>query len=104
MVGTVVIKWGGGLITYKDKLCTANQDVIDSLAKICNNTSKNLVIIHGAGSFGHMKAKKHRLADGRIDGLGQDLAVDEVREDMLKLNQIVVSALRSHGLLSLIHI
>ena len=98
MVGTVVIKWGGGLITHKDKLCTSNQDVIDSLAKICSNTSKNLVIIHGAGSFGHMKAKKHRLADGRIEGLDQDSAVKEVRDDMLKLNQIVVSALRSHGL------
>ena len=62
MAGTVVIKWGGGLITHKDQLCTVNSEVIESLAKVCADSSKRLVIVHGAGSFGHMKAKKFRLA------------------------------------------
>ena len=98
MGGTVVIKWGGGLITHKDKLCTVNQGVIESLAEVCKNSSKNLVIVHGAGSFGHMKAKKYRLADGRIEGIEQDEAVQDVRNDMLELNQIVVTALQAKGL------
>ena len=98
MAGTVVIKWGGGLITHKDKLCSVNQNVIDSLANVCKNSNKKLVIVHGAGSFGHMKAKKFRLAEGRVAGLSQDEAVAEVRNDMLELNQKVVSSLKSRGL------
>ena len=98
MAGTVVIKWGGGLITHKDKLCTVNQTVIDALADVCKNSTNRLVIVHGAGSFGHMKAKKFRLAEGRVEGLSQDGAVAEVRNDMLELNQKVVSSLESRGL------
>ena len=47
MAGTVVIKWGGGLITYKDKLCTVNQTVIDALADVSALTvhvKRNLVL------------------------------------------------------------
>lgn len=98
MVGTVVVKWGGGLITHKDQLCTVNKDVIDSLAEVCSKSSKKLVIVHGAGSFGHMKAKEYRLAEGRIEGLDQDPIVEEVRSDMLQLNKFVVDALKSRGL------
>ena len=68
MAGTVVIKWGGGLITFKEQLCTVNIEVIDALAEVCSKTEKRLVIVHGAGSFGHMKAKKFRLSEGRIAG------------------------------------
>ena len=68
MAGTVVIKWGGGLITHKDQLCTVKLEIIRSLAEVCSKISKKLVIVHGAGSFGHLKAKKYRLAEGRISG------------------------------------
>ncbi len=97
MPGTVVIKWGGGLITHKDRLCSVNMEVIDSLSKVCASSNKNLVIVHGAGSFGHMKAKKFRLAEGDIPGLEQLQAVDEVRNDMLELNRIVTESLSEHG-------
>ena len=98
MGGTVVIKWGGGLITHKDQLCTVNQSVIDSLSEVCANSGKNLIIVHGAGSFGHLKAKKFRLAEGRITGIDQDKAVSDVRKDMQELNRIVSNALESRGL------
>ena len=97
MGGTVVIKWGGGLITFKDQLCTVNQDVIDALAKACSQTDKRLVIVHGAGSFGHLKAKQFRLAEGRIDELSQDEAIYDVRSDMLTLNKFVMDSLAKHG-------
>ena len=98
MAGTVVIKWGGGLITHKDQLCTVNFGVIKSLANVCSQTSKKLVIVHGAGSFGHLKAKEYRLAEGRLEGLDQDSAIEEVRNDMLKLNSVVVQELEAQGL------
>ena len=97
MGGTVVIKWGGGLITHKDQLCTANTEVIESLAKACADSSKRLVIVHGAGSFGHLKAKKFRLAEGRIKGMNQDDAVESVRSDMKSLNKLVMEALQRAG-------
>ncbi len=98
MGGTVVIKWGGGLITHKDQLCTVNLDVIDSLAKACSKSTKKLVIVHGAGSFGHMVAKKFRLAEGRVAGLNQDEAIERVRKDMIDLNNYVLSSLQKYGL------
>ena len=98
MSGTVILKWGGGLITRKSNLCEANYGVIDSLSEICRRSDKNLVIIHGAGSFGHLKAKKYRLAEGNIPGIDQNTGVKEVRNDMLELNSIVVKSLQNHGL------
>ena len=98
MSGTVILKWGGGLITRKSNLCEANYGVIDSLSEICIRSDKNLVIIHGAGSFGHLKAKKYRLAEGDISGIDQNTGVKEVRNDMLELNSIVVNSLQNHGL------
>tara|TARA_B100000212_G_scaffold274295_1_gene213795 strand:+ start:6178 stop:6966 length:789 start_codon:yes stop_codon:yes gene_type:complete len=98
MGGTVVIKWGGGLITEKSQLCTINQTVVDSLADVCSKSDKRLVIVHGAGSYGHLKSKEFRLAEGNIESLDQDSAVSEVRSDMLKLNGIVLESLRNKGI------
>ena len=98
MAGTVVIKWGGGLITFKDQLCTVNLEVIDALAEVCSRTDKRLVIVHGAGSFGHLKAKKYRLAEGRIPDISQDDAIADVRSDMLELNKFVMDSLSKFGL------
>ena len=98
MSGIVVIKWGGGLITHKDRLRTVNAEVIDALAKACSKSSKRLVIVHGAGSFGHLKAKEFRLAEGRISGFAQDNAIAEVRSDMLELNKLVLNSLSEHGI------
>jgi len=100
----VVIKWGGGLITKKDELKQAKLDVIDSLAQQvleCNLAGIDVILVHGAGSFGHLKAKKYRLAEGRLDdvqsrnlgALTQDEAIVEVRNDMLELNQHIMNAL-----------
>ena len=98
MAGTVVIKWGGGLITFKDQLCTVNLEVIDALAKACSQTEKKLVIVHGAGSFGHLKAKQFRLAEGQIEELSQEEAIYDVRSDMLTLNKFVMDSLAKHGI------
>ncbi len=97
MGGIVVIKWGGGLITHKDQLCTVNSTVIDALAEVCSKSSKQLIIVHGAGSFGHLKAKESRLSEGRIAGMSQDSAIGEVRSDMLKLNNHVIKSLNNYG-------
>lgn len=97
----VVLKWGGGLITEKDQMKTVRTDVLDRLADqlhTCITEGLDVILVHGAGSFGHLKAKKYRLADGALpevdfEPLTQHEAVTDVRNDMLELNQHVMEAL-----------
>ncbi|WP_338174337.1 isopentenyl phosphate kinase [Candidatus Poseidonia alphae] len=100
----VVIKWGGGLITKKEVLKQPLLDVIGSLADQileCNREGIDVILVHGAGSFGHLKAKTYRLAEGRLNTseahslgpLTQDEAIEEVRNDMMELNRHIMDAL-----------
>ena len=101
----VVVKWGGGLITHKDRMKSVRSDVLDDLAdqlESCVAAGLDVILVHGAGSFGHLKAKAYRLADGRCptDDLPGDMTQDEavaaVRADMSELNQHVLSALTKY--------
>ncbi len=109
MVRRVVIKFGGALITKKDEQCVARLDIIRNLCSVVHSISQDgvqVIIVHGAGSFGHLKAKLWRLNEGQIPGFNvlddscksQLEAVGEVRSDMLELNSIVVSELENLGL------
>ena len=90
MQGPIIIKFGGGLITIKDQLCSPKIDVIHNLAKSVQhlvNKDIQVIIVHGAGSFGHLKAKYWKLHEGRTNvGLPtedvlvtQDEAIESVR-------------------------
>ena len=87
MAAKVVMKLGGGLITDKSSFKTAKKGVIDS---ICSEISKiianghSVILIHGAGSFGHLLAKKWSLAGGIDDEISEQQrdAVLKVRSDM----------------------
>jgi len=113
----VVLKFGGGLITVKEKLLTARQQVIDALAgaiAVIQAAGRSPIIVHGAGSFGHIKAKRWRLHEGRIHGwapesidddgiISQDEACVSVHRDMLILNARVVESLTRVGLVTSVH-
>ena len=63
----VVVKWGGGLITEKNQLCTVDRDIIRSLVGTiitCHDNDLDVILVHGAGSFGHLRAKQWRLNEG----------------------------------------
>lgn len=100
----VVVKWGGGLITDKATMKSVNIDLLDRLAEELRtvvNNGVDVLLVHGAGSFGHLKAKQYRLAEGRIQGFSdgemtQDEAVLAVQHDMLELNDHVMAALTAH--------
>ena len=47
MGGKVVIKFGGGLITDKENMCTPNLDVIDSLVDVLSKVEKQIILVHG---------------------------------------------------------
>ena len=70
MGNVVVIKFGGGLITDKSKMCTPEFVIIDNLVnavKQCMEFGLKVIVVHGAGSYGHLRAKYWRLNEGLMD-------------------------------------
>ena len=68
MVRRIVIKFGGALITKKDEECVANVEIIRKLCSVVHEITQRgiqVIVVHGAGSFGHLKAK--RRSKGCID-------------------------------------
>ena len=62
----IILKIGGSILTNKD--APESEVDSDSLKRIAreiksslDNSSKELIIVHGAGSFGHPPAKNIRL-------------------------------------------
>lgn len=106
MTPAVVVKLGGGLITDKASLTTLRASLLKRLAEeiaAAVNAGIHVLVVHGAGSFGHLRAKAWALAEGRSDVQGndgcanQDEAVEMVRADMLALSKHVASALHDAG-------
>ena len=40
------------------------QDALNQIAEILKNSKKKIIIVHGAGSYGHPIAKKYGIAEG----------------------------------------
>ena len=111
----VIIKWGGGLITDKSSLCTPDLEILEHLAQTittCQSNNVDVVLVHGAGSFGHLRSKHWRLNEGFIPHevfenddtcLSQWEAVHQVRKEMLQLNSLVCEALIRNNLTPVIH-
>lgn len=65
--GRIVIKLGGGLITNKNLSKTINKEAIKNVCntiKQLNDEGYVLIIVHGAGSYGHILSKKMDIANG----------------------------------------
>jgi len=94
--GTVVLKLGGSLITEKDRpetldgpaLSTACEAIADALA---SGAVERLVVVHGAGSFGHHHANEHGVST--TAGTHDAGVVMDVHGAMTTLNRFVLSRL-----------
>lgn len=91
----VILKIGGSVITKKEKPLTARLKGIRSVAEAVAEFGEPLVLVHGAGSFGHFLAKKHGLS--RHPSMARPEAVSEIRGSVMKLNSMVIEALRLRG-------
>jgi len=92
-----IIKLGGSVITDKAKDCTFKQKVMDNLSEQIKRAGKEAIIIHGAGSFGHIIAKKYDLNSG-YKRLEQIKGFSETHEKVQALNSLVLKSLQSAGL------
>jgi isopentenyl phosphate kinase len=93
---TKVLKIGGSILTDKTRGDAARQDEISRVAREIASRPEDLVLVHGAGSFGHIPAKKY--------GLPQNVSPEGLRvthDSVARLNDLMVKALSRAGVDSL---
>ncbi|MHA2330818.1 MAG: isopentenyl phosphate kinase [Candidatus Hodarchaeales archaeon] len=95
-----IIKLGGALITDDSRDFTTKPEIIENIAdqiiEVLNQAKKKLILIHGAGSFGHVHAAKYKLNDGYNEKLSPGLVV--THDSMLELNQIIRDIFAKKGM------
>ncbi len=102
MDNLVFIKWGGSLITEKDKPFTVRPNVIGDLSEelaqlIRSNPNTKFVLGHGSGSFGHSVAKHHHTIEGVHSSAGWH-GFTEVWHAARTLNNIIMNSLQKTGI------
>jgi len=91
-----ILKIGGSILTDKSKPSCPRSMEIARIAREIAAAPFDLVLVHGAGSFGHVPAKKYGLPEA-FSPEGLRVTHDSV----LKLNELVVTALGRAGAMPL---
>ena len=100
----IVVKLGGSVITDKSTPETVDDRALERAASALaevrasggNETHPPMVVVHGAGSFGHHHAERHGLTVH--EGTHDATALWDVHDAMRRLNDRVTTALREAGL------
>ena len=105
----MIIKFGGSVITDKSKSYRFRAKDTERLVKEIksyqravsksgvNSKAEQLVLVHGAGSFGHILANKYKLDEG-FESPKQLIKVAEVKKDVRELNLKVLKILIDNNL------
>jgi len=88
----ILIKLGGSVITHKEKYRSLNLKAMERLASEIASAGKEVVLVHGAGSFGHMVAHEYQLNQG-FKERRQLEGVAKVQKDVRDLNQMMMRSL-----------
>jgi len=96
-MSVALVKLGGSVITDKTRYRVFNQESADRLAGEIASSGKQVVLVHGAGSFGHMLAHEHQLHKGYLSD-SQRFGVARVQWDVRDLNREVMQCLDHAGL------
>lgn len=91
-----IIKLGGSVITDKRRKNSFEKVRTQCLVSEIKEAGKKTIIVHGAGSFGHILAKKYELHKG-FKNSNQIKALAEVQKDVKTLNLMVLSAFQDQG-------
>jgi isopentenyl phosphate kinase len=95
----IIIKLGGSAVTDKRKEFTPRPVVIESVADQLLETEKQVILVHGGGSYGHPLAKEFELHKGFKDA-AQLKGISQTRYSMTELNQLILSALIRKGIVA----
>jgi isopentenyl phosphate kinase len=93
----ILIKLGGSVITDKSEYRKFNQEQTARLCREIAAAGKGVMIVHGAGSFGHVIAKQYSLQYGLQD-FRQVPAVAQVQHDVRELSLRVTEELMKAGI------
>ena len=92
-----LVKLGGSVITNKAKSCSFQQEIMERLASEIKKADTDLIVIHGAGSFGHILAKQHNLNDGYTKK-SQLLGFSRTHAMVQQLNSLVLDCLHNNDI------
>jgi len=92
----IIVKLGGSVITDKTGYKCFRELVVRRLASEIKNAGEGIILVHGAGSFGHVLADRYGLHLGFQDG-GQKAGLAEVMADVRELNLKVMRVLNEEG-------
>jgi len=110
----IILKIGGSILTKKDSIePEVDFDNLNRIAgeikeslyanSISNDLIDGLVIIHGAGSFGHPPAKKYKIGEpfNKEEYFEKKIGFCEIQNEVKKLNSIICDVLIKHGIPSI---
>lgn len=93
-----ILKLGGSVVTKKESPYTPHTENIRRLAKEISQThDRNMIILHGGGSYGHPLAKKFKIKEGYHEP-SQMVGFSKTRQAMIELNSLIVKALLDEGI------
>jgi isopentenyl phosphate kinase len=95
----VIVKLGGAAITDKKHIYTPRSAVIQSAARQLAMARKDfsLIIVHGAGSYGHIPVNKYGLKDG-FKSASQLMGLCRTKIKLLEWETTLDTILRQNGL------
>lgn len=93
----ILIKLGGSVITDKSQYKKFNKEQTSRLCREIAESGRSVMIVHGAGSYGHVLAKRYSIQKGLVD-FGQVAPAAMVHHDAMELGLLVTSELMAVGI------
>ena len=105
MILLIILKIGGSILTNKDDFeCSINSDNLKRIASEIKssivNSNKKLIIVHGAGSFGHPPAMKYKIGEAfdESEFPVKRIGFCKTQNAVKKLNMLICETFISEGL------
>lgn len=92
----IAVKLGGSVITDKRRECCYRADVAQRLAREMAAADEAILVVHGAGSYGHPQAERYRLQHGGGPDVLEGVAVTHAA--VRDLNLRLLKALHQAGI------
>lgn len=87
----IVVKLGGSCFSDKNKPRSFLPDVVDGICRQLHALDRDVVLVHGGGSFGHPLAKQFALHEGKRDDIpDQHVGFCLTHKAMMDLNGMIV--------------
>ena len=101
----IILKIGGSILTNKDSKesevdTVSLKRIASEIKSSLDNSPKDLIIVHGAGSFGHPPAKKYKIGEkfNKNEYSAKRLGFCEIQNEVKKLNMFICEAFIKQGL------